>query len=186
MLVDFTGNVHCRHPYELGGYLWLWSIVAGQASCLLGALLYWQYYNGPGKLSAVLLFAIVVAQLLLTVAAGWGLTKVMNRRFLRGFFEVQTASQYVIAHFNDTEGFDEIRIKIFTVNELLWRPIRQKVQEWVMDNYDEWNETAGWFSDAHKTRIPSGLLPTQISVVGQLQADASSPTETPRDDVGGF
>jgi hypothetical protein len=46
VLVDFTGNVHFRHPMDMSGLLWALSIFLGQVSCVCGAFLYSAFYEG--------------------------------------------------------------------------------------------------------------------------------------------
>jgi hypothetical protein len=159
VLVDFTGNVHLRHPFDVGGALWLTTIVQGQLSCIVGALVYWQYYAGVEKIAAAYLFAIVSALLLLTVASSLGLRFLMQPTHVRTFYSSQTGSEFSLAQFLDNDE-DEARIKIFGTNESLWRPIRREVKEWVQGNYGKWKDKP-WFTDVIRSRIPAEFLPQE-------------------------
>jgi len=45
LLVDYTLNLHLRHPFEAGGVLFLGLIVQNQAACFVAAVLYFKYYQ---------------------------------------------------------------------------------------------------------------------------------------------
>ena len=162
VLVSFTGNLHLRHPFNVGGALWLATIVLGQVSCVIGALVYWQYYQGPGKIAPVVLFAIVSALLLLTSASGFGLRLLMHPAYIHTFCSAQTGRGYSMAQFLDNEGVDEARIKILGTNESLWRPIRREVKEWVVENYEEWTEKH-WFTAVIRAQVPVEFLPKSVA-----------------------
>jgi hypothetical protein len=161
--------MHMRHPFEQGGSLWLCSVIVGQASCVAAALVYWQYYTGPGKIDAASLFAVIGGLVSLTLVSGVGLCLVMDRAFLHTFFSPKTGWQYAIEGFSAFEGVDSARIRIFRTHPTLWRPIRQEVKEWVLENYDAWNDQP-WFTDRFRTMIPEEFLPKRIIAPGQSVA----------------
>ena len=60
----------------------------------------------------------------------------------------------------DNDGNDELRARVFTFNEELWRPIRPEVQAWLRLRFKTWRQNKpAWFTDALVACIPTDLLP---------------------------
>ncbi len=85
-----------------------------------------------------------------------------ERKYVRTFFSTQTGAEYVIGHFLDNDGNDELRALIFLKNQELWRPIRPQVQAWLCSRFRTWRRTKpAWFTDALVACIPTDMLPVR-------------------------
>ncbi len=81
---------------------------------------------------------------------------------MRTFFSAQTGGEYVMSQFLDNDGNDELRARVFTYNEELWRPIRPQVQVWLAPRFKTWKRTKpAWFTDALIVCIPTDMLPVR-------------------------
>ena len=81
---------------------------------------------------------------------------------MRTFFSTQTGGEYVMSHFLDNDGNDELRAELFYKNQELWRPIRPQVQAWLHSRFKTWRRTKpAWFTDALVACIPTDMLPVR-------------------------
>ncbi len=86
----------------------------------------------------------------------------MERKYVRTFFSTQTGGEFVMSHFLDNDGNDELRADVLYRNQKLWRPIRPQVQEWLRPRFRTWRRTKpAWFTDALVACIPTDMLPVR-------------------------
>ena len=86
----------------------------------------------------------------------------MERKYVRTFVSTQTGGGFVMSHFLDNDGNDELRAHIFLKNQELWRPIRPQVQAWLRSRFKTWRQTKpAWFTDALVACIPTDMLPVR-------------------------
>ncbi len=122
--------------------------------------LYAAYYVGEAKLEASMLY-IVVGALAAVWAVSFGvLLLTMERKYARTFFSTETAGEFVMSHFQDNAGNDELQAIIFYKNLALWRPIRPQVEAWLRTRFTIWKrEKPTWFTEALRRSIPTDMLP---------------------------
>ena len=95
----------------------------------------------------------------------------MERKYVRTFVCTQTGGEFVMSHFFDNDGNDELRVDIFWYSQELWRPIRPQVQAWLRLRFKTWRQTKpAWFTDALIACIPTDMLP--VSDAKRLSAQA--------------
>jgi hypothetical protein len=163
LMLDFCGLPQMRHPFEAGGAVWLFSVFANQAVCLMSVWAYTEHYDGPAKLEGSLLFATFGA-----VAGTWavalaGFLLAIERTYLWTFVSFETGGECVVRIFHQAEGDDERRVDIFNTNRCLWESIREDVDAWLRGQY------AGW-----KRQQPPWLTPALLAMI----SDACIPKES--------
>jgi hypothetical protein len=131
-----------------------------QVAAFGSVALYSAYYVGEAKLHASTLY-IVVGALAAVWAISFGVLLLsMERKYVRTFFSTETGGEFVMNHFLDNAGNDELQAQIFTNNQELWRPIRPQVEAWVRARFKIWKrEKPAWFTDALRRSIPTDMLP---------------------------
>jgi hypothetical protein len=159
LFVDFAAAPQFRHPFELGGAFWLFTLFETQAVCVGSCLAYWHFYDGEDKIDDAPLF-ISLAMLVGTwvVALGTFLLSI-DRAYLHTFVSIEIAPQFVRRRFAHFAGNDEQRMEIFQIHAALWRAFADEVADWVAEHY---NEMVGqpWFTPAMVQTIPGSMLPT--------------------------
>ena len=81
---------------------------------------------------------------------------------MRTFFSAQTGGEFVMSHFLDNDGNDELRAGVFWFNQELWRPIRPQMQAWLHLRFRTWRRTKpAWFTEALVACIPTDMLPVR-------------------------
>jgi hypothetical protein len=160
LMLDFCGLPHMRHPMEVGGAYWLFSILANQTMCFMSVWAYTEHYDGPGKLDRAVLFPTfgVLAGVWAAALAGFLLS--IERTYLWTFVSLETGCECAIRTFHERNGDDERRMEIFNTNELLWESIRGEVAAWCQANYDRWKAVSpAWFTPGLIAKIPDDCIP---------------------------
>jgi hypothetical protein len=133
---------------------------AAQVAALGSVALYAAYYVGEAKVEASTLYIIVGALAAVWAVAFGVLLPTMERKYARTFFSTETGGEFIMNHFLDNAGNDELQAQIFTNNQALWRLIRPQVQTWLRSRFKTWKrEKPAWFNDALRGSIPTDMLP---------------------------
>ena len=100
---------------------------------------------------------------------------------------LKTGCAYAQSHFLDNEGNDAKRVLIFFFDERQWRPIRDRVREWVLSIYVLWKALApSWFTKDLQARIPDDFMPAAAAaqIVHELNAQAPNGRRRTVQDMG--
>jgi hypothetical protein len=135
---------------------------AAQVAAFASVALYAAFYVGEAKLEAATLYAFVSTLTAVSIVSFGVLLLTMERKYVRTFFSTHTGGEFVMSHFLDNDGNDELRAEVFWYNQELWRPIRPQVQAWLRSRFRTWRRTKpAWFTDALVACIPTDMLPVR-------------------------
>jgi len=153
VVADFTGCLHLRHPYELGGLGFTISLIWAQAFPFVAL----QYFDGDSKdimtgFLAVSLMAWLVSNIIFFCT--------IDLSYLNTFFGTKTAPQYTCELFiTSKDDYQKFRA-VFKNRIEFTKSIHGKVKEWVAENIDKWKrERPDWFK---MDKIPDELLPKDV------------------------
>ena len=168
IVLDSTGFVQFRHPFNAGGFYYCFNAVMTHTGCFVAAALYSVYSTGTvpdhgsysatgnnytgtnatgstdhtksrsGTIDDFPLFAAIGTLSAVWVIAFVGLLLTMKREYVGTFVSLQTGHAYSRSHFLDHVGYDARRAEIFYCNERHWRSIRNLVRQWVLGAYAMW------------------------------------------------
>ena len=159
---DFTGIVHMRHPYDLGGVYWCFSIILNQLTSFVAGSLYSKWYYGPDKIDSTLLFLFLGGLVTLWVLAFGTFLFMIEPMYVRTFFSWQTASAHASDLFVNNVD-DAKRAAILGVNAKLWHAIQEDVKDWIQGNLVRWQVTRPhWFTGAFVASIPEDFLTQEL------------------------
>ena len=96
-------------------------LLATQAAAFASVALYAAFYVGEAKLEAAMLYAFVGTLTAVSAVSFGVLLRTMERKYVRTFVSTQTGAVFVMRHFLDNDGNDELRALIFYKNQELWR-----------------------------------------------------------------
>jgi len=153
IIVDFTGCLHCRHPYELGGLGFTLSLIWAQAFPFVAL----QFFDGETKdIMTGLLAVSFIAWLVLNII----FFCTIDLGYLNTFFGTKTAPQYTCEIFltsnNDFAKFDTV----FGSRIEYTKTIHEQVKEWIAENIHQWRmDQPNWFNIE---LIPDELLPKDL------------------------
>ena len=153
VIVDFTGCIHMRHPYELGGLGFTMSMIWAQAFPFVAL----QYFDGEMKDIMTGFFVIsFMAWMVLNII----FFCTINLSYLNTFFGTKTAPEYTCELYltskEDSQKFDAV----FSNQIQYTKSIHGEVKEWVAENIDQWRRNQpDWFKIE---LIPDEYLPKEV------------------------
>ncbi|GMI17500.1 hypothetical protein TrLO_g6041 [Triparma laevis f. longispina] len=157
LIVDFTGCVQFRHPFELGGLYY--SINLFTPLIGLGLLLAFVDMGGAFNDSVVKTlsnFTLLLGAGLVLLAALFLL--LMSKKYRHTFFSVETGKQMTMRTF--LHGDDYTRSLIFGTNKSHWIDIEDKVAQWLQFGWYRWeDERPDWFTDEWREIVPAKYKP---------------------------
>ena len=164
VICDFTGFLHARHPYEMGGFYWLMNMVWTQAS-VFGAIKLKETFGrqieedvGERFVKDEDYITIATVLLMLWLVALLGLLICSEKEFRRTFFSIMTGKQYNEALFRSDD--DEIKMQVFDTHSSYNRHFEASIKEWLGERWNDWHASRpGWFTEELIKRIPGRLLP---------------------------
>ncbi len=144
---------------------------ASQVAAFASVALYVAFYVGEAKLDAATLYSFVSTLTAVSIVSFGVLLLTMERKYVHTCFSAQTGGEFVMSHFLDNDGNDELRARVFTFNEELWRPIRPQAQAWLRLRFRTWRRAKpAWFTDALVACIPTDMLPVRDATRLSAQA----------------
>ena len=146
LFTDISATPHFRHPVDLGGAYWLFTLFETQAACVGSCVAYWHFYDGADKIDDAPLF-ISLAVLVGTWLGALGTFLLsIDRAYLHTFVSTETAPQFLHRRFAHFAGNNEQRMHILGTHAALWRAFADEVADWVAEHY---HEMVGWAAVAY-------------------------------------
>ncbi|GMH97957.1 hypothetical protein TrST_g4440 [Triparma strigata] len=159
LISDFTGCIHFRHPYEVGGLYFTLNFLSplfgmallltlqSQAQLSLFHENTFEYYKTA---------TIIAGSILMFMSALF--LMIMNPRHRRSFFSIELGWQMTRRIF--LEGDDAMKAEVFDTNIAHWEPIRDNVEDWVRANWHLWKyKRPDWFTDHWIALVPLNMIP---------------------------
>jgi len=153
VIADFSGCLHYRHPYEMGGTTFSASMVWAQIMPFVTLL----FFEGSNKDALTTILACSATLWLLFNIIFF---RTINKSYYNTFFGTTTAPHYTCEVFlksnDDATKFD------FTFETRLQytKTIEAEMKEWVANNIDQWKEEKpDWFKIE---LIPDKFLPQAV------------------------
>jgi hypothetical protein len=160
IVVDYTGVVHFRHSFELGGAYWTASVLLALGVSF--AIVRWYFSVVPAEEQVMeedAAWRIVTALSASWVAAFAAFLYVIDERFRHTFYSTQRGYELTCAHFLEGED-DEAKMRVFQHNEAQYTSIYEELRAFVLENWEAWeDEDPVWFTDILKGRIPDDMIP---------------------------
>ena len=165
-IIDFTGNLMTRRPYEAGGLGYTLLLVWSQISTVIAAVLYQRYYDeGEGedkrreKISATALYGTVGSVVFVWLVSFSAFLNKINQKYLHTFIGAMTGPQYTVYLFRNGES-DRMKMRIFLKNTTQWESIRDEVKTYTHESWERLQaEKPAWFTDEFIASIPDEFIP---------------------------
>ena len=160
IIVDFSGCIHFRHPYELGGLGYLLSVIWSQVFPFVAL----HFVDGENKAGLTVFLAV---SLMVWVVLNIIFFCTIDLSYRNTFFGTKTAPQYTCEYFR-TSKEDYQKFDAIFYNRIEYtKSIHREVKEWFAENLGEWRrERPEWFNIE---MIPDGFLPEDV-----LQAEGGA------------
>jgi len=155
VIVDFSGYLQLRHPYELGGVAFSVTMVWSQIFPFVAL----QIFEGDGDVKdSIALF--LVCSLVVWILLNAVFFKTINFEYVTTFFTTVIAPQYMCELFLTSES-DAAKFRaVFKNRASFTKSIHAEVKGWVGENIEQWKaEKPTWFKIE---KIYNELLPAAI------------------------
>ena len=163
-VVDFTGNLHYRHPYDHGGFYWSLNLLFSQLS-VLGATIFYTNPADAEQASIRSANSSTIWVVIGSISALWffsftAFIFLIKSQYIKTFFALKTGNDQTRENWN-CKGDEGKKLRAVMNNcPYKWRSIRDEVKEWVQANWYRWEqEQPDWWTDALKGSIPDDMLP---------------------------
>jgi len=153
VIVDFTGCLHFRHPYELGGSGFTMSLIWAQAFPFVAL----QYFDGESK--------DIMRGFLVVSFTAWLVSNIIffctiDLSYLNTFFGTKTAPQFACDRFSTCKEDHQKFTAIFKCRFEYTQSIHGEVKVWVAENIHQWNRDQPYWFNIEK--IPDEFLPKDV------------------------
>ena len=155
--------LHLRHPLEMGGAYWLFTMIYTQLSIFIVMFISSVMGGIPGEENwsitrqELLNAAVILASLWLISFAV--LLRFMNRWLRSTFYGKWTSKTFQRQRFFD--GDDRTKVTILTtVHQEIWKGFEQEMRDWLNDVWEELHQTKPeWFTQELVKSIPREFTP---------------------------
>jgi hypothetical protein len=154
---DWTACVQFRHPQEVGGIMFSFSMFLMALGGIILAALYDQE-ECKGVWSNEVVWAVMGSSCFCLFMSVIALYCSMDQRFLHTFTSLKCARDYIQTNFKEAD--DELKFDVFHCNVYLWLPeIGEDVKAFLTNNLPRLlHESPEWFDSDVKSSIPDELV----------------------------
>jgi hypothetical protein len=175
ILFDFTGILQERHPYEMGGQVFLLATLWSQAFPYVAKDIYYSHFeaevfnvtlaDGTVMEESNMLDEETCSFVLSLLTTVWAcavvtLLRKMDLDLLPSFFTSMTGHEYTVSLFRASNSDESKFDAVFGNHDSHTLSIRGEVKTWSLENYERWDrEKPAWFNATNIASIPSDMIP---------------------------
>ena len=172
IIMDWTAMVQMRHPHDVGGAYFTFSLFVTITGGIIAALGYEKKVleevlegdeiargsEGVGLEESTVVTTMVIA-CVGTILSFVTLLLSMNKEYVHTFIGTKTSDKVIQEYFTDFEE-DANRFEVFNCNKYKWEyKIRPQVKSWLDERLPIWLEDEPeWFDDLKKSLIPDDCV----------------------------
>ena len=159
MLPAIHDVVHFRHPNDLGGVGWLFSLAILNVSLPLAILV----YESEGGANEVVVAAWAFCKIALpcTIIVFLIFFFSIKKEYRGTFYSAERGKDLAMRRFLHSSDDSVKADAIFPNTRKYWKEIEGEVEKWVKDNWKRWmDEEPEWFDDIVKSQIPPHMIPS--------------------------
>jgi len=172
LIADFTGMIHLRHPYEVGGFMFTSILALNQVS--LHLIIYLRFNFAWTDKPSESVFSLEHYRYIafglssLFVGSYSGLIYFCVPKYRTTFYALTTSSQFQKRRF--WSGTNETKYKILTTtHEVTWRSFGDEIMTWLENVWsDLLTNRPEWFTEASMANIPPHMIPGDNSLEEKL------------------
>ncbi|GMH63601.1 hypothetical protein TrLO_g4297 [Triparma laevis f. longispina] len=158
--LDFTAVLQARHPYELGGAYFAFTMISTPIVCLYFGYRYLEYVEGEDvqdDLNYVFakeqVYGGIGGLIILQVFSISMFLRLIDPQFRSTFTSFKTGGQHVVLTFQTTTN-ERAKIGVFNNHRSLWRVIEGDVKKWLNENLVIWiRDRPPWFNSGARAMI---------------------------------
>jgi len=145
VIFDFSGCIHLRHPYELGGRAFSILMLWAQIQPILTLIFFGKGDRIKVDTQFISVF-LLVCFFLWIVSYTYFLTRVINKEYIKTFFHSRTGVGYSIELFLNSESDKQKFDVVFTNHRSYTNRVKEDIKIWLEEKFDDWvEEEPDWF-----------------------------------------
>lgn len=167
IMANFTLMLQLRHPNEMGGLPFLFSIVYSLVGSFTSVYLYSTHHENDDKLSQSTLQTVLGSLVAIWVVSLVSFALVIKREYLHTFYAADTSSTYNRKEFLILREDQEAeKSGYLTLHPDVYKPWSDVVKKWTFENWKRWEEekpalfTNGWIDG-----VPNDFIPFEFRVI---------------------
>ncbi|GMI12483.1 hypothetical protein TrLO_g2953 [Triparma laevis f. longispina] len=169
-VADFSAVLQARHPYELGGSYFAFTLLSTPAVCFYFGSKYLEYVESDAGRARNLTMVLDSEQVYGLIGGLVGLQALTLICFLRSiesgysktFWSPMSGNEHCISRYTNNDD-DEDKLDILTHNKHKWERIEEEVLDWVNEKIPEWNEEQPeWWDARRKANIPDWAVRGEV------------------------
>jgi hypothetical protein len=159
IVTDYTGIVQFRGAAEMGGIYWSINMIVAIAAPFAAVA----FYFAKTAPAAAVLAKKTAWRVVGSLSGSWLVffllfLFLMKKKYRRTFFSWETGFEWAQNFFLKGET-DDVKSAVLGCNRKQWKAIEGDVKAWVLDGWDEWEETTpGFFTDVFKSSLDDDWL----------------------------
>jgi hypothetical protein len=157
IITDFTSIVLYRHPNEVGGAYWLFSLLLTMGSLPISIYIASPYIDGKAIdiASSIVKYFIPITTMCFAV-----FFLNIERKYWHTFLSTQRSKDMSMAFFLEGEN-DKIKFEVFGSSRHHWVSIEKEIKKWIELNWAKWEEEKPeWLTDVRKATVPVDFIPS--------------------------
>jgi hypothetical protein len=190
VVLDFTGTPHFRHPYEMGGFYYSFTLISTPVVCFYLGSRYLAHVEDeevqaslPYVFSSEQVYGSIGALSVLQLISFIALLTIIPSKYRSTFYSLKTGSQFCCELFQNTSE-DSAKIKVFTKYKGHWEPIESEVRVWLNERLPTWiDESPEWFDDQVKSMIPDELVDDKAILIKIRSTEVENIRESRRSSI---
>ena len=184
---DYTACPQARHPQEVGGAYYSFSMVCTVAIGMGSALTYNEV--GGGGLSQHTVITIMIVPCVGLLISYTSFLMTIKRSYFWTFFDTRTGNMYIQERFLSSE-LDRNKLSVFATNEYKWKgAIGEEVKTWLQGRLPVWlEEQPKWLTDNLKSILPDWAIddPAMLARIRNKKVEAIRECRRRRSSVVGL
>ena len=147
LVSDFTGLLHFRHPFVLGGLIWTVNLVWSQVMAFAVTWAYMSYTpdDAAGKVKGRDIWPLLIALQVVYLVSFTTFIFSINRSFVKTFFDTTTARGFYVNWYKDTED-EKDKALVFDVHPVLYKDFEEDIFAYFLEHLPVWEaEKPDWW-----------------------------------------
>jgi hypothetical protein len=159
VVTDFTSIVQFRHPYEVGGFYWMFGFLLTMGSLPTATII--AESNVQESQGILLARAVTTYFIPVTLLCFAIFLLNIERKYLGTFFSFERGKEYTVTIFKEGKDDTTKAFAAFTNSKHHWISIEEEIRVWVEANWARWEEEKPkWFDEGMRESIPVEYIPT--------------------------
>ncbi|GMH64671.1 hypothetical protein TrST_g10104 [Triparma strigata] len=167
LVLDFTLSIVNRHPYEMGGPYYLFTLVSTPFVGVLSGYLYLSHESATASeelFTSEQVYGCFGCFAFLQICVFGCFMSLIDEKYRTTFLgKWKTSREFCVQEFRSDESSERTKINIFRRHVAMWKEIKEEVRAWMnehLENLLDRNPT--WFDKSVRSQILDSFVPPSL------------------------